>query len=115
MRPYPALSSALLAGWVLATPPIDYDAVTAWTKAETWQKGVHVPEPVRSGSPRRLWDNHGAYDTAAECEAARAALLKSNTFPKKEGFPPPTKQVLEYARALGRQYAECVDSTVIGQ
>lgn len=111
MRPHPALSSALLAGWILATPPVDWEAIKAWTQSKTWEKGSTRPAPVRTHAPRRQWANVQAFDTAAECEKGRVALRATKpTAPAKPGFPPTYSDMQEYARASARFYAECLDA-----
>lgn len=115
MRLHPTLATAVLAGWILATPPIDYDAVSTWTKSATWDRGAHVPSPIRTDAPRRQWDNVQAFDTAAECEQARDNLQKAPAPPKGKAFPPSTDDVLALARAYARKSAECVDGSVFGR
>jgi hypothetical protein len=47
-----ALAQIVLAGWILATPPIDFDAVKTWTRPEPWPKGFTPGVPIREGAPR---------------------------------------------------------------
>jgi hypothetical protein len=54
----------LLGGWVLLTPPYHMDKSNP--PHFTWDKG--------SGSVSDQWDQDSAYDSARECEAARAQL-----------------------------------------
>ena len=100
-----------MAGWILDTPPVDWEAIKAWTQFKTWQKGSTRPAPVRTHAPRRQWTNVQAFDTAAECEKGRAALRAIQpTAPDKMRIPPTYSDMQEYARASARFYAECLEA-----
>jgi len=71
MRTIPLLVRELMAGWILMTPPIDYDALKAWTTPTPWPKSFAPPEPALIPAPRSQRQNERAFDTAAGCEEAR--------------------------------------------
>ena len=116
MRTHPALATAVLAGWILATPPTDYDALRAFARMKTWAKGESAPEMVRVNAPRKEWDNLRAFDTADACEHARQQRKDAPaTFPLVgTGAPPTDYEVFENMVYQGNQRAECLDASVFG-
>ena len=100
----------MLAGWTLATPPIDFDAAKAWTKPTPWPKGYNPEIPVRDGMPRSKWSNVQVLDTAAECEDARRARQKERMKPleKRDDNTLTLDEAVSFAEHTARQEAECV-------
>jgi len=75
----------LLGGWVLMLPPVEQASVGDLREP---QELLFRGWRAQSGVPVATWKQEAAFDTAKECEAARASLGKKRTEVFLKAMPP---------------------------